>query len=76
MFALYAKSIEAQLPFIRAYKHRDNLAPYIININKDQLVFEEILDVIQSYHGDNACYVFVQPDAGVEKIMHYLEKQD
>lgn len=73
LFAMYAKPLEAQLPFIRAYKHLDNVVPYILNGNKDQAVLDDMLDTIQSFHGDNACYVFIQPDAWVEKIMQYVE---
>lgn len=73
MFAMYAKPVEAQLPFIRAYKHFDNVVPYIINMNKEQVVIDDILDTIISHHGDNACIVFVQPEKGVEKIMEYVE---
>ena len=73
MFALYAKPIEAQMPFIRAYKHLDNVVPYIINIAKDQIALDDLLDTIVAHHGDDACYVFVQPEEGVEKILAYVE---
>lgn len=73
LFAMYAKPIEAQLPFIRAYKHLDNVVPYIININKEQVVLEDILDAVQSHHGDDVCYVFIQPELWVEKILKYIE---
>jgi predicted class III extradiol MEMO1 family dioxygenase len=75
LFAMYAKPIEAQLPFIRAYKHLDNVVPYIINITKEQLVLEDVLDAIQSHHGDDACIVFVQPELGIEKILAYVEQE-
>lgn len=73
MFALYAKPIESQLPFIRAYKHYDNVVPYIINMNKEQVVMDDVLDTIISHHGDDVCIVFVQPDKWVEKIVKYVE---
>jgi hypothetical protein len=50
MFAIYAKPIEAQIPFIRAYKHHSNVAPYIININKDKAAMADLLDTILSHH--------------------------
>jgi hypothetical protein len=65
--------VEAQLPFIRAYKHFDNVLPYIININKEQVVIDDMLDTIISHHGNDACIVFVQPEKGVEKIVEYIE---
>ena len=70
---MYAKPVEAQLPFIRAYKHYDNVIPYIINMNKEQVVIDDILDTIISHHGDSTCIVFIQPEKGVEKIMEYVE---
>lgn len=73
IFALHAKPLEAQFPFIRAYKHLDNVVPYIVNINKEQIVLEDILDTIEAHHGDDACYVYIQPEIWVEKIMEYIE---
>ncbi len=75
MFALYAKPIEAQIPFIRAYKHHTNVAPYIVNLQKDKMSISDVLDTILSHHGNGACVVFVQPDSWVEKIMEYVESR-
>jgi hypothetical protein len=62
LFAQYAKPIEAQIPFMRGYKHLDQVTPYILNINKDQLGIDDLLDTIRAFHGDDSCYVFLQPD--------------
>jgi hypothetical protein len=67
--------VEAQLPFIRAYKHFDNVLPYIININKEQVVIDDMLDTIISHHGNDACIVFIQPEKGVEKMVEYIENK-
>lgn len=75
MFTEYAKSIEAQLPFIRWYKHLDSVIPYIININQSQSTIDGILDMIISHHTSQACYVFIQPETGVEKIIDYVERR-
>lgn len=72
MFAMYAKPVEAQLPFIRAYKHYDNVVPYIINMNKDQVVIDDMLDTIISQYWTDACVVFIQPEKWVEKLMEYV----
>lgn len=73
MFAMYAKPVEAQLPFIRGYKHLDNVVPYIINMNKEQVVIDDMLDSIISHHWESVCVVFVQPEKWVEKIVEYVE---
>lgn len=75
MFAMYAKWIEAQLPFIRAYKHLDNVAAYIVNIAKDDIVLSDVLDTVTSFHGDKACYVFVQPETWAERVAQLIEER-
>jgi hypothetical protein len=65
--------LEAQLPFIRGYKHYDNVAPYIVNTNKPQDEINKILDEITVHHRNNSCYVFVEPEHGVEKFVEYVE---
>lgn len=74
-FATYAAGIEAQLPFIRAYARRDNVMPYIVNMSKSQESFEDFLDSMFARHGENAVYVFVQPDKGIEKFLGRVERR-
>lgn len=59
MFSIYAKTIEAQLPFIRAYIDLP-VVPYIINDQRDQEKYDDIIDTIIAHHGDEACVVFIE----------------
>ncbi len=59
MFALHAAPLEAQLPFIRAYKHVNNVSFYIVNTEKSQTQVDDFLDTMKSHHGKDACFVFV-----------------
>ena len=73
LFAAHAKPIEAQLPFVRGYRHVDNVSPYLLNTSADQSVVDAFLDGLYAYHGADANYVFVQPDMGKEKILSWVE---
>jgi AmmeMemoRadiSam system protein B len=75
LFAKHAKWVEAQLPFIRGYKHLDGVAPYIVNTTLPQEEINKILDAIMDQHGEEACYVFIQPDQWVEKFVEYVDRQ-
>ena len=74
-FATYAAGIEAQLPFIRAYARRDNVVPYIVNMSKSQESFEDFLDSMFARHGENAVYVFVQPEKDAERFLDRVGKR-
>ncbi|MEI7478118.1 MAG: hypothetical protein WCJ81_06615 [bacterium] len=60
LFIANAKPLEAQLPFIRAYKHIDNVFPYIVNENKDQESYDDLIDTIAAHHGEKACFVIIK----------------
>ena len=75
MFSLYAKDIEAQIPFIRAYKNV-SVVPYILNAQKDQMTFDDMLDSILSHHGDDATVVFVDSVVWKEKLENYFDGKE
>lgn len=74
MFAMYAWPLEAQFPFIRAYKHFDNVAMYIVNTRRSQDIIDDFLDSIEAHHGSDVCYVFVwskiESDAFIKRADH------
>lgn len=75
MFSLYAKDIESQIPYIRAYKNV-SIVPYILNAQKDQMSFDDMLDSILAHHGDDATVVFVDSVAWKEKLENYFDEKE
>lgn len=73
MFSLYAKDIEAHIPYMRAYKNI-SVVPYIVNANREQVAFDDMLDAIVAHHWDTAHYVLVENTVGKEKIEEYLSE--
>ena len=71
MFSLYAKDIEAQIPFIRAYRNA-SVVPYILNAQKGQVAFDDMVDTILAYHGGRASVVFVDSIAWKERLEGYF----
>lgn len=76
VFAMYAKTIEAQLPFIRAYHQIDVICPYVLNTAKEQDVVNDFLDALFAHHGRDVYYVFIQPTSWEEKIKTWIKNEE
>jgi predicted class III extradiol MEMO1 family dioxygenase len=75
LFAAHALGIEAQLPFIRAYSRHTNVVPYVVNMTVSDIQFEDFLDTMFAWHGEDAIYVFVQPEKDAERCIQRVESR-
>ena len=76
MFALYAAPLEAQFPFIRAYKHLDSLAMYVVNTQKSQEQINDFLDTLKSHHSKDVCFVLVTSEQwDNQKFVEWVKAQ-
>lgn len=76
VFSMYAKPIEAQIPFIRAYVNCQ-IVPYIINVYTSQEKFDDIVDTILAHHWNDTCVCVIYQEeiwpAIEEKWSMYME---